>query len=213
MNETNLRRAVIDAALELNRSGINQGTSGNVSARSERGFLVTPTGMDYHRLEDADIVELDLDGRVVEGRRLPSSEWAIHASIYASRPDAMAVVHAHPRYCTAVACTGREIPAFHYMVAVAGGSNIRCSPYATFGTAELATHALEALRDRKACLLGNHGMLALGGSLEEAMKIAVEVETLAAQYWHALLVGPPRLLDEAEMQRVIEKFRTYGKQK
>jgi L-fuculose-phosphate aldolase len=167
--------------------------------------------MDYDALVPADIVAMRFDGSH-EGRRLPSSEWRFHRDILAARPEAGAVVHTHAMFSTSLACLGRDIPAFHYMVAVAGGDSIRCAPYATFGTAELSEHAMRALDGRKACLLANHGMIAIGASLEAALKLAVEVETLAAMYWRALQLGEPRLLDAAEMRRVLAKFATYGQQ-
>ncbi|MDQ3265998.1 MAG: class II aldolase/adducin family protein [Myxococcota bacterium] len=192
-------------------AGLSVGTSGNVSLRTEEGLLITPTGLPYESLRPSDLVEVDWDGRP-HGHRAPSSEWRMHLDLFAAREDARVIVHCHPPHGTTLASLRREIPAFHYMVAVAGGSSIRCAPYATFGTPELAATAVEALRDRRACLLANHGMLALGASLEAALKLSIEVENLAGQYWRALCVGEPAILDEAEMQRVLEKFRTYGQQ-
>jgi L-fuculose-phosphate aldolase len=206
-----LRQEIIANACRMNALGINQGKSGNLSHRIPDGFLVTPTGMDYDALEPADIVAMGFDG-VYRGTRLPSSEWRFHRDILAARPDVSAVIHTHAMFATTLACLGGEIPAFHYMVAVAGGDNIRCAPYATFGTEELSRHAVRALEGRKACLLANHGMIAIGDTLKAALALAVEVETLAAMYWRALQVGEPNLLDAAEMARVIEKFRTYGQQ-
>src|SRR5205807_2815823 len=147
------------------------------------------------------------------GPRLPSSEWRFHRDILSARPEASAIVHTHAMFATTLACLGREIPAFHYMVAVAGGDSIRCAPYATFGTEELSRHAVRALEGRKACLLANHGMIAIGDTLKAALALAVEVESLAAMYWRALQVGAPNLLDADEMARVLEKFRTYGQQR
>ncbi len=206
-----LREAMIATARRMNASGLNQGTSGNLSVRVEEGFLVTPTGMDYDALVPEDLVLMRFDGRH-EGRRHPSSEWRFHRDILASRPEVGAVLHAHSMFCTTLACLRRPIPSFHYMVAMAGGVDIRCAPYATFGTEELSRHAVAALEGRKACLLANHGMLALGKDLAGAFKLAVEVETLAGMYWRALQVGEPVLLDAAEMGVVLEKFRTYGQQ-
>jgi L-fuculose-phosphate aldolase len=206
-----LRREMIATARRMNEIGLNQGTSGNLSQRVPEGFLVTPTGLDYDRLEPEDIVLMRYDGSH-EGRRLPSSEWRFHRDILAARADVDAVLHAHAMFATTIACLGRAIPAFHYMVAVAGGSDIRCAPYATFGTEALSRHAVAALEGRRACLLANHGMIALGFDLAGALKLAVEVETLAGMYWRASLAGTPCLLDEAEMTRVLEKFRSYGKQ-
>jgi L-fuculose-phosphate aldolase len=206
-----LREAMIATARKMNTSGLNQGTSGNLSQRVEDGFLVTPTGMDYDTMVPEDIVLMRLDGSH-EGRRKPSSEWRFHWDILAARPEVGAVLHAHSMFCTTLACLRRGIPSFHYMVAVAGGVDIRCAPYATFGTEELSRHAVAALEGRKACLLANHGMLALGRDLAGTFKLAVEVETLAAMYWRALQVGEPVLLDSAEMAVVLEKFKTYGQQ-
>jgi L-fuculose-phosphate aldolase len=205
------RVAVIATARRMNEVGLNQGTSGNLSQRVADGFLVTPSGMDYAALEPADIVLMRFDG-TADGDRLPSSEWRFHRDILAARPEIGAVLHAHAMFATTLACLHREIPSFHYMVAVAGGTSIRCAPYATFGTEALSRHAVKALDGRTACLLANHGMIAVGATLEKALKLAVEVETLAAMYWRALQVGEPVLLDEAEMRTVIEKFKTYGKQ-
>ena len=207
-----LRAMVIAACRELTRRGLTHGTSGNVSVRcDERRFFVSPTGMDYEVLQAADVPLMDLDGRWF-GRRRPSSEWRFHRDIFHSRHDVSAIVHTHSPRATALACTGRGIPAFHYMVAVAGGSDIRCAPYYEFGTQELADAALAALKDRKACLLANHGVIATGADLPGAILLAGEVENLALQYTVALSLGEVRILDDTEMSRVIEKFRTYGQQ-
>jgi L-fuculose-phosphate aldolase len=205
------REAILATARRMNSSGLNQGTSGNLSHRVDGGFLVTPTGMEYDALRPEDIVLMRFDGSH-EGPRRPSSEWRFHRDILASRPEVNAVLHSHSMFCTAVACLRRSIPAFHYMVAVAGGASIRCAPYATFGTEELSRHAVAALEGRKACLLANHGLIAVGTDLAAAFKLAMEVETLAAMYLRALQVGEPVLLDEAEMAVVLEKFKTYGQQ-
>jgi L-fuculose-phosphate aldolase len=204
-----MRQQVIDTALKMNALGINQGKSGNVSVRSKEGFLITPTGLPYEHTTPEDIVFMRLDGSC-DGARLPSSEWRFHRDIYAHRPEANAIVHAHSPHATTLACLGRGIPAFHYMVAVAGGRDIRCAPYATFGTQQLSDHALLALQDRKACLLAQHGMIATGASLEKALALAVEVETLAHIYFQALQIGEPAILPDDEMDRVLEKFKTYG---
>lgn len=209
MNHLALRRAIIETALKMNALGINQGTSGNVSARIPGGLLITPSGLPYEDTRPRDIVEMTFDGRVVGAGR-PSSEWRFHRDILAARADVGAVVHTHAPYATSLACLGRGIPAFHYMVAVAGGHDIRCAPYATFGTQELSDAAVKALTGRQACLLANHGMIATGKDLKSALALAVEVETLARQYWQALQVGRPVLLSRAEMDAVLEKFETYG---
>lgn len=207
-----LRRALIEACRELQRRGLTHGTSGNVSVRRDaESFFVTPTGLPYASLEPEDIPLMSLTGRWY-GRRRPSSEWRFHRDILGARPEAGAIVHAHCRYATALACTGRGIPAFHYMVAVAGGSDIRCAPYHTFGTQALSDAALDALRDRRACLLAHHGIIALGAELCAALALAGEVENLAAQYVTALAIGGVGTLGAPQMDRVLEKFRSYGHQ-
>ena len=207
-----LRTMVLAACRELTRRGLTHGTSGNVSVRcDEQRFFVSPSGMDYELLQADDVPLMDLEGRWF-GRHRPSSEWRFHRDILRSRPDVGAIVHTHSPRATALACTGRGIPAFHYMVAVAGGRDIRCAPYHTFGTQELSAAALVALQDRKACLLANHGVIATGADLAAALSLAGEVENLALQYATALSLGEVRILDDAEMCRVVEKFRTYGQQ-
>ena len=214
MSETELRGLVIATALAMNAAGINRGKSGNVSARWRDGdfdgFLVTPSALPYAQTEPADIVAVSLAGDA-RGRRPPSSEWRFHRDIYAQRPDAKAVVHVHAPFATSLACLRRGIPAFHYMVAVAGGNDIRCAPYATFGTQALSDNVMEALAGRVACLMANHGMIAVGKSLQAALALAVEVETLAEMYWRALQVGEPALLSDDEMRVVLDKFAGYGK--
>jgi L-fuculose-phosphate aldolase len=206
------RATVITACRELTRRGLTYGTSGNVSVRcDERRFFVSPSGMDYEALQADDVPLMDLEGRWF-GHRRPSSEWRFHRDIFKSRPDVGAIVHTHSPQATALACTGRGIPAFHYMVAVAGGHDIRCAPYHAFGTQELSDAALAALRERKACLLANHGVIATGADLPSAISLAGEVENLALQYCAALALGEVRILDYAEMCRVVAKFRTYGQQ-
>ena len=209
--DAELRRKIISTALDMNRLGINQGKSGNVSARISSGFLITPTGIPYAETQPEQIVAMNMDGEH-SGEILPSSEWRFHRDIYASRADVHAIVHTHATFCTTLACVGREIPAFHYMVAVAGGANIRLAPYATFGSQALSDHAVIALRDRMACLLAQHGMIAVDTSLAKALAIAVEVENLARMYWQALQIGEPLVLSDAEMTTVLEKFKTYGQQ-
>ena len=209
LSDLEARQAIIDACIEMNAVGINQGTSGNISLRHGDGMLISPTSTPYDTLEPEDIVFMGWDGEV-DGRLPPSSEWRFHLDIMKARPEVNAVVHAHPTYCTTIAIMGRNIPAIHYMVAVAGGSDIRCAPYATFGTAELSAHAVEALRDRKACLLAQHGMIAVGSSLSQAMWLAVEVETLARQYHGALQIGEPPILSEEEIENVIKRMASYG---
>ena len=216
--EQTLRAAVVATAREMNALGINRGKSGNVSARwrgtAFDGYLITPTGMPYADTMPADIVAMALGAEADAGRgqRLPSSEWRFHRDIYRARDDVHAIVHTHAPFATSLACLHRAIPSFHYMVAIAGGKDIRCAPYATFGTQALSDHALAALDGRKACLLANHGMIAVGGSLAATLALAVEVETLAEMYWRALQVGEPVLLAEGEMAVVLEKFGRYGQQ-
>jgi len=205
-----LAQSVINTALTMSTSGLSAGRSGNVSVRDGQRVLITPTGMAYEDLEPTDIVSMALDGSVPSGSRKPSSEWHFHAATYAARPDVGAIVHTHSNAATALACLEEGIPAFHYMVAAAGGHDIRCAPYATFGTEALAGFAVEALKDRKACLLAHHGVIACGDTLSKAYELAVEVETLADQYGRARALGAVRLLGADEMQRVIEKFRNYG---
>ncbi len=210
--DLDLRAAVISGCRELTRLGLTYGTSGNVSVRRySSSFFVSPTGMAYEALAPDDVPLVTLDCRWF-GRCRPSSEWRFHRDIMAARGEVGAIVHAHSRYATALACTGLSIPAFHYMVAVAGGVDIRCASYHTFGTQELSDAALEALEDRKACLLAHHGIIALGIDLAAALKLAGEVESLAAQYCTALALGNVEVLEEAEMRRVVAKFRTYGSQ-
>ena len=205
-----LRRAVVATARALNAEGLSQGTSGNVSARAGGGFLVTPSGIACGELTADTVVQMDMGGGHA-GRLPPSSEWRFHRDIYAGREEAGAVVHAHAPFATALACLGRGIPAFHYMVAVAGGHDIRCAGYATFGTQALSDKALRALDGRTACLLANHGLIAIGDRPETALALAREVETLAGAYWRALQVGEPKILSRTEMRRVLKRFETYGK--
>ncbi|WP_424931618.1 class II aldolase/adducin family protein [Amaricoccus macauensis] len=205
------RQAIIDTCLRMNAEGLNQGTSGNVSSRAEGGMLITPSGIPYERLSPEEIVFVRNDG-TWEGGIKPSSEWRMHLDIYGTREEAGAVVHVHSTYATGLSCLRRGIPAFHYMVAVAGGPDIRCADYATFGTAELSEAMVAALDGRIACLLANHGQIAFGPSLEKALWLAGEVETLARQLSVAEGFGPPVILPDAEMDRVLALFADYGKQ-
>ena len=207
-----LRTMVIGACRELTRRGLTHGTSGNVSVRcDQQHFFVSPSGMGYELLQADDVPLMDLDGRWF-GRRRPSSEWRFHRDIFKARHDVAAIVHTHSPRATALACTARGIPAFHYMVAIAGGRDIRCAPYYAFGTQELSDAALAALQDRKACLLANHGVIATGADLAAAISLAGEVENLALQYCAALSLGDVQILGDDQMSRVIDKFRTYGRQ-
>ncbi len=203
------RVTVIATCLAMQASGINQGTSGNVSVRDGNGLLITPSGVPYERLTPGDIVAMGLDGSF-EGDLAPSSEWHFHCDIMAARADVHAIVHAHPTYATTLAIRGMEIPAVHYMIAACGGPTVRCAPYATYGTEDLSKNALAALEGRTACLLANHGLIACGPSLENALWLAIEVETLAKQYVLSLLLGGPTILPDDEIARVVKKFKDYG---
>jgi len=205
-----LREAIVATARAMNAAGINRGTAGNVSARIQRGFLITPSAVPYDLTSANDIVAVNDDGESHD-RLAPSSEWPFHQAIYRDRPDLHAIVHTHSPFATSLACLDRGIPAFHYMVAIAGGNDIRCAPYATFGTRALADHVVAAIASRKACLLSHHGMIAAGSTLAAALALAIEVETLAEMYWRALQIGEPTLLSDAEMNAVLEKFVTYGR--
>lgn len=211
MNEQQLRLDLIATGMQLNATGLNRGTSGNLSARYGEGFLVTPSGLTCEEMTPADVVFMEFDGSC-SGQRTPSSEWRFHRDILAQRPEIGAVVHTHSMFATTLACLGLDIPAFHYMIALAGGNSIRCARYATFGSPELSAQALEALEGRRACLLANHGMIALGSTPADAAALALEVETLCEQYARALQIGTPKLLSDAEMDVVLEKFKSYGKQ-
>ena len=211
MNDTRaLRARIVATALAMNAQRINRGKSGNVSARIDEGFLITPSALPYEETKPRDIVAVDRTGNAIGGRK-PSSEWRFHRDIYAARAEVAAIVHAHSPFATSLACLERAIPPFHYMVAVAGGGDIRCAPYATFGTQALSDHAVAALAGRRACLLAHHGMIAVGASLGSALALAVEVETLAEMYWRAIAIGEPTLLSDDEMARVVARFESYGK--
>jgi L-fuculose-phosphate aldolase len=211
LSNHDLRREMVDICRRMNSSGINQGTSGNLSARIEGGFLITPTSLPYERMEAEDIVEMAFDG-TFEGKHRPSSEWRFHRDIMKHREDINAILHCHSIYATTLACQYKPIPAFHYMVGVAGGTTIRVAPYATFGTQQLSDNAIEALDGRLACLLGQHGQISLGKNLEASLWLATEVETLARLYVQALPLGDLPILSDEEMARVIEQMRkmSYG---
>ena len=212
MTRDELGAGIVAVAQAIDLAGFCPSKSGNVSARTEAGFLITPSGLPYAQTTPADLIELSLDGAVLSGARKPSSEWPFHAAIYRARPEAQAIVHTHSPRATALSCTRRGIPAFHYMIALCGGADIRCADYATFGTPELAENAVKALEGRKAVLLANHGVIALGQTLAGAHTIVAEVENLAGQYLDILAAGiEPAILDPAEMERVGAKFAGYGK--
>jgi L-fuculose-phosphate aldolase len=209
--EHRLRKEVAATALLMSRIGLSPQRSGNVSARFGDAVLVTPSGVAYDDIGAADIVRMELDGTVGSGQLKPSSEAPFHLAVYNAFSEAAAIVHCHSMAATALACARMEIPAFHYMVAVAGGRKIPLAAYATFGTEALAQSIVAALRGHRACLLANHGQIAWSTSLGKALELAAEVETLARQYIDVLALGTPHILDDAEMDRVLARFRSYGK--
>jgi L-fuculose-phosphate aldolase len=200
---------LLHAARELNRLGLNKGSSGNAGIRLADGLLVTPSGVPAEQLSENSMVYMQWDGTPEAGKK-PSSEWRMHRDILQARPEVNVIVHCHSMFATTIACLGRDVPPFHYMIAVVGGDNIRCAPYALFGTQALSDSALPALQDRKACLLAHHGMLALGQDVAQALAIAVEVEDLCQQYWRLLQLGEPPLLSAEQMQQVQAQFKDYG---
>ena len=210
MNMNKLRSNIVDICNRMNNDGLNQGTSGNVSCRDGLDILITPSGVPYDTLVPEMIVSMDNDGKH-EGTLKPSSEWHMHKDIYNAKSDAGAIVHVHSPYATAMSCHGRKIPAFHYMVAVAGCDDIKCAEYATFGTQALSNNMISALTDRCACLLSNHGQIAFGVDLDHALWLANEIENLAKQYILASVLGEPKILSAGEMFEVIQEFKTYGK--
>jgi L-fuculose-phosphate aldolase len=204
------REHLLNVTRRLSASGLNRGTSGNASVRVAEGFLVTPSGMEVDAMTPHDMVLMDKHGDF-HGERQPSSEWRFHHDILKARPEIAAVIHTHSMFATTMACLQRDIPPFHYMIALTGAATIRCAPYALFGSQALSDGAVAALQGSKACLLANHGMIVLGEDLERAYAVAVEVETLCEQYWRALQVGEPHLLSAQEMQEVFRQFKGYGK--
>lgn len=200
---------LLQAAQTMAQTGLNKGTSGNASIRLEDGFLITPSGVPAEQLNTGSMVYMDWQG-VPEAGKKPSSEWRFHRDIFLARPEVRAVVHCHSMFATTMACMGRNVPPFHYMIAAVGGDEIRCAPYALFGTQALSDVAVTALQDRLACLLAHHGMIAIGKSLSQAMAIAVEVENLCEQYWRLLQLGEPQLLTTAQMREVHAQFKGYG---
>lgn len=205
-----LREKMVDICRRMNSTGINQGTAGNLSVRTSSGFLITPSSLPYDIMTPEDLVEMDFDGSYL-GRR-PSSEWRFHRDILKNRADINVVLHCHSLYATTLACHYKTIPAFHYMVGVAGGTTVRCADYATFGTQALSDHALKALDGRLACLLGQHGQISLGKDLEQALWLAIEVETLSRMYVQVLTLGEPPILSDDEMARVLGQMKrmSYG---
>jgi len=210
-SEKSLRKAVLETALAMSRSGLSPGRSGNVSCRFEDGMLITPSGKRYDEIGPDDVVFVAGDGKVQDRRQTPSSEWHFHLAAYRARPDRSAVVHTHSMHATVLACAHKPIPAFHYMVGVVGGKDIPCVPYATFGTDELAQHVATGLSKRDACLMANHGLIAIGDTLAHTLELAAEIEILAEQYYKVLTLGKPHLLDDREMSRLLVKFKTYGR--
>ena len=210
--ERQLRQAIVDQCRWMNAIGLNQGTSGNISVRFGNEMLITPSGIPYETMTPEMIAAMPLDRSdgSFRGPKKPSSEWRIHLDILRSRPEVNAVVHTHSTYATALAIARVGIPACHYMVAAFGGGDIRCSEYARFGTQELSDAALAALEGRNGCLLANHGMITVGPTIEKAMWLAVELETLAKQYWLSRQIGGPVLLTDKEIQEALEAFATYG---
>ena len=210
MSQKKLRKEIISTVRKFNSTALSMGTSGNLSARTNKGFLITPSGVSYDEMQESDLLLLDADGNLLGQKGTPSSEWRIHCDIYSTRPEVNAIVHVHSQYATAISCTRQAIPAFHYEVALAGGNSIRCADYATFGTQELSDNAMAALRERSACLLANHGQLALGPALKAAFKMAQVVEVLAKQYTLSITLGGPVLLGDEEMELNVNKFKHYG---
>lgn len=210
MSELALRQKLLDVSQQLVELGLNRGSSGNASVRAGEGMLITPSALPVSAMTPGSMVYMDLAGNVPHGGK-PSSEWRFHRDILAARPEIGAVIHTHSTYATTLACLRRDIPAVHYMIAMAGGDSIRCTPYSVFGEQELSDHALEALQGRKACLLGNHGMIALGADVEDALAVAVEVEFVCEIYWRTMQAGEPHILSAQQMHDVKQKFVEYKK--
>ena len=209
------REEIIKFAQKLNSTNLSPLRSGNISLKAqnnnEEGFLITPSGKKYDSLKADDIVFVSLEGRYDEKGLQPSSEWRFHKDIYLKKADAKAVVHAHSPHATAVSAHSKDIPAFHYMIALAGGDNIKCAKYATFGTQELSDNIIEALENRKACLMSNHGQVAYGDNLNSAFELAEEVENICHQYINAIKLGEPKILSSSEMDVILEKVKNYKK--
>ena len=204
------KKEVIKFAKMLNDKKLSALRSGNISLRYKNGFLITPSGQKYSSLKENDIVYIKLNGEYDEKQK-PSSEWRFHKDIYLKKTDAKAVVHAHSPHATAVSAHNKDIPAFHYMIALAGGDNIKCAKYATFGTQELSDNIIEALENRKACLMSNHGQVAYGDNLNSAFELAEEVENICHQYINAIKLGEPKILSSSEMDVILEKVKNYKK--
>ena len=217
---TNLKLEVIKYAKKLNDTNLSPLRSGNVSVRTDlsgkEGFFITPSGIKYNDLQEDKIVFLEMDEKKNEKKILdhglnPSSEWKFHQDIYINKPDAIAIVHAHSPYATAVSAHGKNIPAFHYMVALAGGNDIKCADYATFGTKQLSKNIIQALNERKGCLMSNHGQVAFGKNLDQAFELAEEIENICHQYINTIKLGNPKILSFEEMNKILEKTKNYKK--
>ena len=206
-----LRVEIIKYAKLLNSKNLSALRSGNISVRYKDGFLITPSGKKYSTLKNKDIVFVSNKGKFDKKDGIPSSEWRFHQDIYISKKDAKAIVHAHSNWATAISTHGKSIPAFHYMVAMAGGNDIKCAKYATYGTRELSKNILKTLKNRSACLIGNHGQIAFGKNLSKAFELAEEVENLSSQYIKALKIGKPKILSTKEMNKVLSKAKNYKK--
>ena len=202
---------IIKYAKMLNTENLSALRSGNISVRYNDGFLITPSGVKYSSLKNDDIVFVSLDGKFNENKRKPSSEWRFHKDIYKYKDEANAIVHTHSTHATAFSTHGKSIPAFHYMVALAGGNDIKCADYATFGTEELSQNIMKALQDRKACLMSNHGQVAFEKSLDKAFELAQEIENICQQYVNALKIGNPKILSIDEMDKILVRIRNYKK--
>lgn len=207
--QTDYQQMLAYYAQQLNIIGLNKGASGNCSIRGDEGFWITPTGLPADQIQPEQIVHMNLEGKVI-GSGIPSSEWRFHRDIYLARPQVQGVIHTHSPYATAFSCLRTDLPSFHYMIAMAGGDTIRCAPYAIFGSQELSDNIVQSLKDRLACLMSNHGLIAVGGSLQQAFALAVEVESLCQQYLISHQLGKPVLLSKNEMAQVLEKFKGYG---
>ena len=214
MTEAKIRQAIVEACRHMNAIGINQGMSGNISVREGKTMLITPSAVPYDEMRPEDVAAMPIEGEYGQwkGRLKPSTEWRFHLDIMRARPEAGAIVHTHATHCTVLAIARKEIPACHYMMAAFGGTSVRVADYATFGTSELSRNALKALEGRSACLLANHGMIVFGSSLARAMWAAVELETIAKQYYLSLLAGGPHILNDEQIAETARKFGSYGAQ-
>jgi len=210
-----LKTEVIKYSKKLNITNLSALRSGNISVRAKvkgvDGFYITPSGREYWSLKPKDIIFVSLKGVYNKKRGKPSSEWRFHQDIYVNKKEAKAIVHAHSTCATAVSTHQKNIPAFHYMVAVAGGEDIKCSKYATFGTKNLSRNIIKALKNRSACLIANHGQVAFGENLKKTFELAQEIENICHQYINALRIGIPKILSKNEMKIVLSKFKNYKK--